>query len=125
MGKIMTAKELIARKVDFEKKKEEVFSLDVENVGTFKFKIPSKSLIEDSTKFDEKSGAGDEYIISETMVEPDLSNKELLEAYGVGTKIELVQQIFLPGVVATLSRKICEKAGYEEQVIKEIDTLKN
>ncbi len=125
MANIITARELIERKTEFSKRKEEVFSLDVDGVGVFKFKTPSKKLIEDAKQIDEKRDLGDEYIISETMVEPDISSKEVLEAFNVATKIEVVQEIFLAGTISVLSRKIVDKAGYDEQVIKEIDTLKN
>lgn len=124
MKKVVSIKELIENKTKLEERHAQSFALEVEGVGVFEFLTPGKSLVDDAREFNEGKSF-DEFIVAESMMEPNLASKELLDAYGAITKMDLVKEIFLPGELSRIAGKIVEKAGYNEKVLKEIDILKN
>lgn len=52
-------------------------------------------------------------IIMAGMVDPNLKDKDLLEAYGCTTPKDLVTKLFLAGEIADLSNDIQELSGYD------------
>ncbi|CAM5661996.1 Phage XkdN-like protein OS=Lysinibacillus sphaericus OX=1421 GN=LS41612_04625 PE=4 SV=1 [Lysinibacillus sphaericus] len=88
---------------------------------------PEKSLCVDTMKMarDENNDTdADEYIVYNTMIEPNLKGPELLAAYGCKkVPTEIVSKIFDPGEIAQLSEVAFELAGYKKGGVKAIMQL--
>ena len=54
----------------------------------------------------------DMYLVFECVVEPDLKDKSLHEAYGCADPIDIVNELFLPGEVAGIADKIMKLGGF-------------
>lgn len=124
MPKMLDVKELLKRADEIKKRHEQTVTLEIKGLGACKFKVPSKSLIDDARTYD-NGAAVDEFTVAECMIAPKLNDPELLTAYGVSNSIDLVNKIFLAGEVARVATILIEKAGYTEALVKEIDDLKN
>ena len=91
--------------------------------GTVLLKAPKVEEVADATKLAEDGG--NEYLIYSCCVDPNLKDKELQESYGVAEPVELVQKIFEPGEIASLSIECMKLAGYSEDSVRPVDTIKN
>ncbi|WP_025114165.1 phage tail assembly chaperone [Lysinibacillus fusiformis] len=84
---------------------------------------PEKSLCVDTMKMgrDENNDTdADEYMVYNTMVEPNLKDKELQKEFGCTLPTDIVSKIFEPGEIAQLSDVAFELAGYKKGGIKAI-----
>ena len=88
--------------------------------GTVKIKRPDTVLL---TSYAERKNDIN-YLISESVVEPDLSNKELQSAFGAKTKIELVKKLFTPNEISDLDVLI-GRVIRENRAATLVDDLKN
>lgn len=59
-------------------------------------------------------------IVLAGVVSPNLRDPRLLEMYGVPTPVELAKDIFLPGELAELARKIEQLTGFRQLMLKEV-----
>lgn len=126
MGKKMkklTLQKLIARADQGKRDKKELRQLYVKSQdGVITIMKPSRDLIYDALDMDTLEG--DKYLVYNSVVEPDLKNKDLHKAYKVITPIDIVDALFDPGEVADISKEIVRLAGYVDSV-KVVDDLKN
>jgi hypothetical protein len=67
---------------------------------------------------------GDSYLVYECVVDPNLKDPALIQAYGCVQPIEVVEKIFEPGEIAQIAKIAVELAGYGDSV-KLVDDLKN
>ena len=84
---------------------------------------PEKSLCVDTMKMSQDKNNdtdADEYMVYNTMVEPDLKDKELQKAYDCKLPTDIVAKIFDPGEIAQLSEVAFELAGYRKGGVKAI-----
>ena len=58
----------------------------------------------------------DDYILMNTIVAPDLSDKELQKAYGCVEPTDIVGKIFDAGEIVQMVRKIMELAGWRQDI---------
>ena len=54
----------------------------------------------------------EEYLIINSVVEPDLKDSQLLKAYGCVEPTDIVRKLFDAGEIVALSRTIMRMAGY-------------
>ena len=104
----VSIKELIERKESIDAKKKELYDIET-SIGTIVVKQPTAALVADARALDENS---DPYLIVESTVEPNLKDRELLQAFGCRDALDLPAALFKPGEVLAISRKIMECAGY-------------
>ncbi len=119
----ITVKDLIKNKAAIKANHEKTITLNVKSMGEFDFSVPSKVLIDDALEF-RNGTCSDEFIISQCS-KLDLSDKELLDSFGVKDSIALVGELFLPGEVKNIAATLLEKAGYNDKVVEEVDAIKN
>ena len=112
----ISVKELIAKKEAIEAKKNETVDF-VTSIGTVTVKKPTKSIVLESI---EQEKTGDAYLILNQVVEPNLKDPALQEAYGCVEPLDIVEKIFMPGEVANLARAIMRTSGYGVDVVEDL-----
>ena len=119
----ISVQELIANKEKIEKSKKDLYDLET-SIGTVTVKQPSLALITEVMGLEKNTT--DKYLILQTVVEPNLKNKELQRAYGCTEPLDIVEKLFKPGEVYALSKKIIECAGYGANIEAKVhEKLKN
>lgn len=125
----VSVKDLINNKKLIEDKKDKQIEIKVPDSGTFLFKLPNLNDYEDAEAYsknrDNAALAFNKYIIESCCLEPDLKNKELLEAYEVRTAMDLIDKLFLIGEIAMIAKTLVNKAGFDEQALKVVEKVKN
>lgn len=121
-NKKVTIKELIAQKESFDKRKNQTRELYVASLeGTVTIRKPSRELCLDALEMDK---TGDQYLVYNCIVEPNLKSEELQKEFGCVTPMEIIEKIFEPGEVASIAKACVELAGYGDSV-KVVDEIKN
>lgn len=117
----VSIKELIEQKELVKARKQQKFDLET-SVGTITVKQPTRALAADSIDMEDS----DPYIIVECTVEPNLKDKQLLEAYGCAEPTDIPGKLFKAGEVNAIARKIMECAGYRKDIKSELhEAVKN
>jgi len=125
MGRALTIKELMDRKQELAGRKNRTHQLDTP-IGTVTVKQPTTALVVEAQKLD--GAESDFYLIYESMIQPNLKDKDLQAAYGCVDPMSIVSEIFLPGEIAAVSKAIMLTAGFGtkvEAIKKQADDLKN
>ncbi|MED4701611.1 hypothetical protein P9436_21470 [Lysinibacillus capsici] len=122
--KRLTVTDLMKEKEKYHVKDDVTEVVLVERLGVeVVLRKPEKSLCVDTMKMsrDENNDTdADEYMVYNTMVEPNLKDPELKKAYGCTLPTEIVSKIFEPGEIALLSEIGFELAGYKKSGVKAI-----
>lgn len=114
--KKITLKELVERSDKIKNKKKETQELYVKSLdGTIIIQKPDRTLISEAWDMDEED-MGNAYIVYNSVISPNIKSEDLHKAYGIISPIDIVDEIFEPGEVEMLSRKIVEFAGYGNSV---------
>ena len=127
MAKKLTLKELLAQKEQLKNKKTATVDLYIESMDAeITVKVPSASLIlEAQGQGEEDPARADSYLIFNSVIEPDLKDKELQEAYGCIEPLDIVEKIFLPGEISSIAVEIMKSAGYGSNVSRVGKEVKN
>lgn len=121
--KKVTIKDLIARKETIKERVNKTVQLHIKSLdGLITIQKPSRQLVLDALDMGKESG--DSYMAYNTVIEPNLKDKELQEAYGCVAPMEIVDKIFEPGEVAQIAQECVILAGYGDSV-KLVDEVKN
>lgn len=114
--------ELIARKEEIEKKKEEQYDLKT-SIGTITVKKPTKAFMAEVLNLEKDN---DEYMVYNLCVAPNLKDAKLQKAYDCVDPLDIVAKLFEPGEVTAISKAIMAKAGYGENLEAKIhEEVKN
>lgn len=107
MSEIKSIAQLIEMKEEINKKRTEVHTMHVDSLDTdIKFKPASRVDIVKARKMDDTDI--DPYMIYAHVIEPDLKDKRLQEAYNKGCQPhEIVDKLFAPAEVGKISLAIC------------------
>ena len=119
----ITLKELLARKEAMleSKKKPKTAELYIKSLdGTITVEGPTSALARDAQDMDD----GDVYLCYQCVIEPNLKSKELQDAFGCVTPMEIVEKIFSPGEVPQISVECLKLSGYIDGV-KAVEAVKN
>lgn len=121
--KKVTITKLIAEADKLKNKRKETKELYVKSLGgTILIEEPKQSLCLDAL---DMGPGGDEYLVMECVIEPNLKDKGLMQAYGCKTPLEVIPVLFKPGEIATISKEIVALAGYGGDSVQALDDLKN
>lgn len=114
MSKKLTVQELIAQREKLAEKKSKTESLHVSSMDSdIVVKTPTKALILEAQNMGQEDATrADEYLIYQCVIEPDLKDKKLQEAFDCVEPMDIVGAIFLPGEVASIAEKIMGLGGY-------------
>lgn len=122
--KRLSVTDLMKEKEKYQVKDDVTEAVLVERLGVeVVLRKPEKSLCVDTMKMgrDENNDTdADEYMVYNTMVEPDLKDKELQKEFGCTLPTDIVSKIFEPGEIAQLSDVAFELAGYKKGGVKAI-----
>lgn len=108
----VSIEELIARKEEIEKKKEERYDLKT-SIGTITVKKPVKAFVAEGLNLETGS---DEYMLYNLCVAPSLKDPALQKAYGCVEPTDIVDKLFEPGEVVAIVKAVMTKAGYGENI---------
>lgn len=100
--------DLIAKKEDIEKAKKAKYDIKT-SIGTLTVKKPTASLVAETNELED---GNEEYLIVNSVVEPDLKDTQLLKAYSCIEPTDIVRKLFDAGEIMALSRTIMSTAGY-------------
>lgn len=128
----MTAKDLIALKTDFISKKDETIDIEIKDIGTWTFNVPTSSDILDAHVYcNDHYGGGkqnlDRVFVFRQVKEPDLYDAELVAALGeVAGNTDAkagdweMDIILKPGQIDRISDLLMYQAGYTTDCAKAI-----
>lgn len=120
---ILSVKDILKRKDFFESKKNQTMELEVKSLGgNIVISRPDKDLCLDIFEMDEAEA--DRYLVYEVVKEPNLKDKELQESFNIGSPIDILDVIFEPGEIASISKEALKFAGYIDGV-KVVEDIKN
>lgn len=120
----MTAKDLIALKTDFISKKDETIDIEIKDIGTWTFNVPTSADILDATVYRDEhySGQGDKLdtiLVFRQTKEPDLYDADLVKALGEVEGMTdakagdwEIETMLKPGQIRRVSSILMEQAGY-------------
>lgn len=118
----VSIKDLIDKKEQIEAKKKETFDLTT-SIGVITAKKMTKALMADIVDMQEGS---DEYCILNCVVEPNLKDPALLQAYQCAEPTDIVRKLFDAGEISAIAVKISKLSGYGKDINAEVHKdLKN
>lgn len=122
--KRLSVTDLMKEKEKYQVKDDVTEAVLVERLGAeVVLRKPEKSLCVDTMKMgrdDNNDTDADEYMVYNTMVEPNLKDNELQKEFGCTLPTDIVSKIFEPGEIAQLSDVAFELAGYKKGGVKAI-----
>lgn len=124
--KKLTIEDIIAKKDQIQDDKKKTIKIHVNSLGGYvTLEKPDRKLIADSLQ--KETGLDSNiHVVYNTMIEPDLKDKEAQKAFGVLTPKELLTAILSDGEVSVIAEKLMEVAGYSQNAIRVItDEVKN
>jgi hypothetical protein len=89
--------------------------------GTIVIQEPDRSLCLDAM---DMGAEGDDYLVMESVIEPNLKDRDLLQTYGCATPLELIALLFKPGERSKIAIEAVGLAGYGDSV-SAVEDLKN
>ena len=124
VNKRLTLTDLMKEKEKYQVKDDVTEVVLVERLGVeVVLRKPEKSLCVDTMKMvrdDNNDTDADEYMVYNTLVEPNLKDAELQKMYECTLPTDIVHKIFDPGEIAQLSELAMEMAGYKKGGVKAI-----
>lgn len=120
---ILNAETLLKKKKIIEDIKNKKIDITIEELGTFRFRIPRSDDFEALGGFEEAQK--DLYLVYSCCDSPNLKDENLQKAFDInGEPFEIVNEIFLPGQVKKITEKLLEASGYNDRAVK-IEKIKN
>lgn len=118
--KKITVKSLIEKKEALLKKEPITAEFYVESLdGTVTLREPSAGIMSDIVDMD--TDMGNKYVLYECMIEPNLKDAEIQEAFGKPTlAADVLDYILKPGEIARLSGECANLAGYGADSVERI-----
>ena len=89
----------------------------VTSIGTVVVKKPTKSMVLEALG---RESDGDAYLILQQVVEPDLKDSALQDAYGCVEPLDIVEKLFMPGEIVNFSRAIMKTSGYGVDIVEDL-----
>ncbi|MEK5171819.1 hypothetical protein NST63_00995 [Heyndrickxia sp. FSL W8-0496] len=126
--KKLTLTDLIKEKEKYQVKKDVTEELYIQRLdASITIRKPERSLCLDTISMSrdkDQADQADVYMTYNIVVEPDLKDTELQKAYGCVEPTDIVEKIFDPGEIASISQAGLELSGYISSA-KRVKDLKN
>jgi hypothetical protein len=126
--KKLTLTDLIKEKEKYQVKKDVTEELYIQRLdASITIRKPERSLCLDTISMSrdkDQADQADVYMAYNIVVEPDLKDPELQKAYGCVEPTDIVEKIFDPGEIASISQAGLELSGYISSA-KRVKDLKN
>lgn len=124
MDDLIKQKESIYRKKGV-KKKMEIYLDQLQSTVTIE--EPDSSLVTESIGIgsdENQESNGDDFLVYNTMIEPNLKDAELQKIYECKEPVDIVNAIFSPGTVSAIAVEAMKMAGYMDGITP-VAKLKN
>lgn len=112
-----------------EKKKTKYIYMHVKSLdGVVKVRVPKYNLMMESIDISNKEGEyeGNLHLLYESIVEPNLKDTRLHEAYNVDRPYDVISEIFSFGEILSMVKNISQSADFNtERVVTLVDDIKN
>ncbi|UED78052.1 hypothetical protein [Brevibacillus sp. DP1.3A] len=129
MSKKITIADLIAQKERIKKRKAKTMTLYVESLdGEIIVQEPEKSISVEALTMvqdDTRSEMADTFLAYHCVIEPNLKDVSLQQAYGCAEPTDIVNMIFRQGEISAIGGHALQLAGYATGVRKVETELKN
>src|SRR5690625_2672728 len=124
--KKLTLNDLIKEKEKYQVKDDVTEELFIPRLdATITIRKPERSLCLESIQMGQQDDKeGDVFLVYNTVVEPDLKDKELQQAFGCVDPTEVVLNLFESGEIVNIAQSALDLAGYSDSV-KKVNDLKN
>lgn len=107
----VSIKELIEKKESLAQRKKQKYDIET-SAGTMTVKLPTRSYVAEVMKLD----GSDELLLLDCIIEPNLKDAGLQEAYGCLELTDIIGKLFDAGEIPALGRKVMELAGYGRDI---------
>ena len=101
----VTIADLIAQRESIKNKRKERYDLET-SIGTITVKQPTIKLIEETLRIEGGGRQSDIELIYESVVDPNLKDKDLQQAYGCTAPSDIVPMLFQTGEIGAISSAI-------------------
>lgn len=94
--------------------------------ATIKAKEPDNTLILESIDIlKENAHESDLHLVYNSIVEPNIKDSTLHEAYNVSRPLEILDEIFSLGEISNIAKTLLKNSGYEDNSVKLVEDIKN
>lgn len=107
----ISIKELIEKKESLAQRKKQKYDIET-SAGKMTVKLPTRAYVAEVMEID----GSDELLLLECIIEPNLKDTALLEAYGCLEPTDIIGKLFDAGEIPGLGRNVMELAGYGRDI---------
>ena len=94
--------------------------------ATIKAKEPDNTLILESIDIlKENAHESDLHLVYNSIIEPNIKDSTLHEAYSVSRPLEILDEIFSLGEISNIAKTLLKNSGYEDNSVKLVEDIKN
>lgn len=94
--------------------------------ATIKAKEPDNALILESIDISkENAHESDLHLVYNSIIEPNIKDSTLHEAYNVSRPLEILDEIFSLGEISNIAKTLLKNSGYEDNSVKLVEDIKN
>lgn len=111
---VVTVQELIAKREAIKDNKKKKYTLTT-SIGDVVAVLPDAALVAEAIDMQTNFEAN-KYVVYNSLVQPNLKDSELQQAYGVTDPMDIVTAIFLPGEIAKMGNMLFDLAGFKGKV---------
>lgn len=110
----VSIEELIGKRDEIKSKKGNLYELET-SIGDIVARIPSKQIVSDAWNMSSNM-EGNQYIILESVISPNLKDRELQNAYGCVEPIDIVPALFQVGEISRIAAALLKEAGFSGDI---------
>ncbi len=111
----VTIEELIAKRDEIKAKRQNLYELET-SIGVVVARIPDNKLVADSWNMTD-SMEGNKFIILNSVISPNLKDRELQKSFNCVEPIDIVPALFDAGEVSRIAGALLNLAGYKGEKI--------
>ena len=115
MKMAVTVAELISQRDKIKNRRKELYDLET-SIGTITIKQPTAKIIDETLKIEGGGRQSDIELIYESVIEPNLKDKDLQQAYGCTAPSDIVPMLFKTGEIGHIASAIMKSAGYGKSI---------
>ena len=111
----VTVADLIAQRDKIKNKRKDLYDLET-SIGTITVKQPTAKVVDETLKIEGGGRQSDIELIYESVVAPNLKDKDLQQAYGCTAPSDIVPMLFKTGEIGHIASAIMRCAGYGKYI---------
>ncbi len=111
----VTIADLIAQREQIKNKRKNTYDLET-SIGTITVKQPTAKMIEENLKIEGGGRQSDIELIFDCVINPNLKDKDLQQAYGCTAPSDIVPMLFQTGEIGAIAAAIMRCAGYGKSI---------